>query len=198
MSDYDDYDDYEYYEYERPVGFLLGLGIFLFPVIFAWFTLRRGHTTKARVISFVWLFIIVLPVVLSNNNDKVSHSSTPEPKTAIQTNDKQAINSAVKDSKPKKTIDIADGAFTVYTKESFPKLYAKYGEAGLKAITQHDASAAFMVAELPECDRVEYVGYSEERTLYPSHLATFVDCANNNRFYVENMQITANKKINLY
>lgn len=36
----------------RPVGILLGIGIFLIPLIFSWFTLRKGHTTKAKVISF--------------------------------------------------------------------------------------------------------------------------------------------------
>ncbi|MCF8118803.1 MAG: hypothetical protein K9L83_01210 [Deltaproteobacteria bacterium] len=38
----------------RPVGFLLGIGIFFMPLIFSWFTLRKGHTTKAKVISFIW------------------------------------------------------------------------------------------------------------------------------------------------
>lgn len=44
----------------RPVGILLGIGIFLIPLIFSWFTLRKGHTTKARVISFSWLVLSLL------------------------------------------------------------------------------------------------------------------------------------------
>lgn len=44
----------------RRVGWLLGLGIFLLPLIFAWFTLRRGQTTRARVISFAWLVITLI------------------------------------------------------------------------------------------------------------------------------------------
>lgn len=46
----------------RKVGLLLGLGIFLFPYIFSWFTLRKGHTSKAKVISFVWLGLILFSV----------------------------------------------------------------------------------------------------------------------------------------
>lgn len=40
---------------ERSVGLLLGIGILVIPLIFSWFTLRKGHTTKAKVISFAWL-----------------------------------------------------------------------------------------------------------------------------------------------
>ncbi|WP_081403514.1 DUF4236 domain-containing protein [Acinetobacter sp. HR7] len=37
---------------ERKVTLLLGLGIFFMPYIFAWFTLREGYSTFARVICF--------------------------------------------------------------------------------------------------------------------------------------------------
>ena len=43
----------------RPVSFLLGLGILLAPYIFSWFTLREGHSTVARLVSFGWLLIIM-------------------------------------------------------------------------------------------------------------------------------------------
>lgn len=44
----------------RNVGFWLGVGIFLFPVIFVWFLLRQGHSTTSRVIGFVWLALMVV------------------------------------------------------------------------------------------------------------------------------------------
>jgi len=40
--------------------FLLGLGIFFMPYIFAWFTLRDGYKVISRVVSFVWLLIVVV------------------------------------------------------------------------------------------------------------------------------------------
>lgn len=46
-------------ERERSVGFLLGVGIFFLPFIFAWFTLRKGHTTEAKVISFIWMVLYI-------------------------------------------------------------------------------------------------------------------------------------------
>ncbi|MFC4861226.1 OB-fold protein [Pseudomonas sp. MAHUQ-62] len=39
----------------RGVGFWLGLGIFLMPLVFAWFLLRQGHSATSRVIGFGWL-----------------------------------------------------------------------------------------------------------------------------------------------
>lgn len=39
----------------REIGLGLALGIAALPVIFSWFTLRRGFSTLARVIAFLWL-----------------------------------------------------------------------------------------------------------------------------------------------
>ena len=44
----------------RRVSVLLGFGIFLLPVVFAWFLARRGHSTLARVIGFGWFGIAVV------------------------------------------------------------------------------------------------------------------------------------------
>lgn len=40
---------------ERTVSFGLVVGILLLPLIFVWFTLRRGHSTTSRVFAFSWL-----------------------------------------------------------------------------------------------------------------------------------------------
>lgn len=42
------------------ISFLLGVGIFIMPYIFAWFTLRNGYTTRERLLSFVWMIIVIL------------------------------------------------------------------------------------------------------------------------------------------
>lgn len=39
------------------VGCALSLGIFLFPLIFAWFTLQKGYTHGARLVAFLWLAV---------------------------------------------------------------------------------------------------------------------------------------------
>ncbi|MGA4853975.1 DUF4236 domain-containing protein [Acinetobacter haemolyticus] len=44
---------------ERKVSILLGIGIFILPYIFAWFTLREGYSKPARFISFGWLLFLI-------------------------------------------------------------------------------------------------------------------------------------------
>lgn len=46
-------------KFERKVSILLGIGIFMMPYIFAWFTLREGYSKSARYISFGWLLFLV-------------------------------------------------------------------------------------------------------------------------------------------
>lgn len=46
--------------HHRAVSLPLILGIFLLPIVFAWFTLRQGHSTLSRVLSFIWLLIFML------------------------------------------------------------------------------------------------------------------------------------------
>lgn len=42
----------------KSIGLALGVGIAAIPFIFAWFTLKKGYSNKARVISFLWLFVV--------------------------------------------------------------------------------------------------------------------------------------------
>lgn len=39
----------------RDIGLGLALGIAALPVVFSWFTLRRGRTALVRIIAFLWL-----------------------------------------------------------------------------------------------------------------------------------------------
>ncbi len=43
----------------REVGPGLGLGIVVFPYIFAWFLLKKGYSAKARVLAFLWMGWVV-------------------------------------------------------------------------------------------------------------------------------------------
>lgn len=45
---------------EKRVSGLLIAGIVFFPIIFSWFTLAKGYSTKARAISFGWLVLLAL------------------------------------------------------------------------------------------------------------------------------------------
>lgn len=49
----------------RRVGLGLALGIFLFPVVFVWLLLRRGHSPGARIAGFSWLAVATTGLLLN-------------------------------------------------------------------------------------------------------------------------------------
>ena len=74
---------------KRKVGILLGAGILILPVVFSWFTLRKGHSTIAKIVSFVWLAICVVMVATNDDANKtglstVSASTSKDRVTAPQ------------------------------------------------------------------------------------------------------------------
>ncbi|ENM3072298.1 hypothetical protein ISE00_23870 [Pseudomonas aeruginosa] len=70
----------------RSVGFWLGVGVFLFPVVFVWFLLRQGHSTTSRVIGFAWLAIALVAMASgdrpSSNPSATSNSQSQPTKVA--------------------------------------------------------------------------------------------------------------------
>lgn len=47
----------------RRVSIPLFIGIFLVPLIFVWFLLRKGYSVLARVLGFGWFALVILAVV---------------------------------------------------------------------------------------------------------------------------------------
>lgn len=70
---------------KRKVGLILGFGILIMPYIFSWFTLRKGHTKKARVIAFLWLTFALL-VGLAQEKTVSETESTQEVLSATEEN----------------------------------------------------------------------------------------------------------------
>ena len=53
----------------KKVGILLGIGIFLMPYLFSWFTLRSGYSKNTKIISFIWLSIFAVIYINQQYND---------------------------------------------------------------------------------------------------------------------------------
>ncbi|MGL5303472.1 MAG: OB-fold protein [Aeromonas sp.] len=82
----------------RKVGFLLLVGIVFFPLLFAWFTLRNGYSTKSRVISFGWLVLCVVMVFAGETETPSSteqSASTSQPSQQTQQDDAVARQQAI-------------------------------------------------------------------------------------------------------
>jgi len=73
----------------RKVGFLLGVGIVFLPIVFAWFLLRKGHSTLARVLGFGWLGLLVIaalntpPDAGGGSSSKVANQSPASTQEAV-------------------------------------------------------------------------------------------------------------------
>lgn len=53
----------------------LKAGILVMPYIFAWFTLRDGISKGVRIISFVWMVIILATVSTQSSKEPVEENS---------------------------------------------------------------------------------------------------------------------------
>lgn len=69
----------------RSVGFWLGSGIFLLPMIFAWFLLRQGYSTRSRCIGIAWLVLTLIAVLGQQGKDLASSTAAPsQPAKVVQ------------------------------------------------------------------------------------------------------------------
>lgn len=86
---------------------------------------------------------------------------------------------------------VADGAIIRYSKSNLSRMYQQQiSEEGADKIYQNDVKAANKVAELKECDKVEMAAYANEKSHYPDHLVSLVQCQNGNSYYVFSDTVT--------
>lgn len=74
--------------------------------------------------------------------------------------------------------------FSTYTRESYPKTFAVWGDDGVQYLRFMERLAVEHVSAARACDRVDYVGLSESKSRPPRDAVVFVDCSNRNRFYI--------------
>lgn len=72
----------------KKVSLRLAAGILFIPVIFSWVTLKKGYSTKARVIAFAWFSIFGI-LTLLNDDKSVSMPTTVQTQPAQTANPEQ-------------------------------------------------------------------------------------------------------------
>jgi hypothetical protein len=75
------------------------------------------------------------------------------------------------------------------TQKGYPKLYAAWGPEGVKRINELMPKAAQKAAASPECDKVDLVEISQNRSTPGKKIVFFVDCVNTKRFYIEDVEL---------
>ncbi len=86
---------------------------------------------------------------------------------------------------------IAPHAVMPITQKSYPKLYAAWGATGVKHINDLMPKAAQKAAASSECDKVDLVEISQNRSTPGKKIVFFVDCANSKRFYIEDTELSS-------
>jgi hypothetical protein len=77
----------------RKVSILLGIGIFVMPYIFSWFTLREGYSKLAKIISFTWLAILLAMPFIAPKSENSSNYQTEKTVENIEQNEEKTENS---------------------------------------------------------------------------------------------------------
>ena len=114
-------------EAKRGVGAALGIGILLLPIVFAWFTLRKGYSALARGMSLGWMALItVIAVAIPNSNSD----------NALPTGDE-----IVADAAPEAEGTISDGA----EQQSQEPATVKLSGDSLKAKMKHHAECVIAI-----------------------------------------------------
>lgn len=70
-------------EEQRKVGVLLGIGILVVPIIFAWFLFRKGYSNLARAIGLGWMAFVMFSAL--GDSKSTPTPSAPEAVAAIET-----------------------------------------------------------------------------------------------------------------
>lgn len=85
---------------------------------------------------------------------------------------------------------IQDGSFFKYSKESFPKLYSKWGDDGVNKIMRLERAAAYKVSESKGgCDAIHTSALSENKSS-KEEIVIYVDCNNGTRVYVSERELS--------
>lgn len=97
--------------------------------------------------------------------------------------------------RPDSEVVIDESALSVYSKEHYPKTFQKWGDAGVERIQAVERTALFKAAKQLKCDKVEYVGLSEQMSSPPSKIVIYADCLNRWRFYIDrNSEILSSER----
>ncbi len=68
----------------RKFNVLLALGITFLPFVFVWFLLRRGHSTTARIIGFLWTAVLVVAIIAAPPPEISAASSGANSTSVVQ------------------------------------------------------------------------------------------------------------------
>jgi len=97
-------------EPEKKVGFLLGFGIFIFPLL-AFITLQKGYSTLAKGASFGWLGLVVIGGIAGGGDESSTTptDNTPQAAASASSDNDRGSESSTSSSPPPRNNSAPDG-----------------------------------------------------------------------------------------
>lgn len=155
---------------------------------------RTQRVLKALGLAafLAFLFILLASSPEKTNNTKPHAANSDRSLPAVKT----ASVNAVPEKLPSQTVinpanKIAEYAVQSITKSGYPTTYKTWGANKIKHINDLQPKAALKIAASPECNRLEMLGLSLDRSIPPNKIVFFADCANGQRFYITESEIKA-------
>lgn len=161
----------------------VSLLIAIFPSRRARFARHFRYALGVSALSFIAI------VGLSPPDPEASSAKAPDTVELRAEESPQAAIPPPEDADYKAAID--RNIYDPYTRKSYPKTFARWGDAGVGKINRYRIDAAELVSENRRCDLVEIAELSETRSEPPDRVVIFVDCRNGERFYLAGPDIEA-------
>lgn len=143
-------------------------------------TLKR----VGRLALLLLVVAIAIKLVNTGNEDKPSKAAGSDAVLSAMPEGDAAYASQV----PKQP-RISDKAIIPITKDAWPETYKKWGKAGVDKINSLMKPAAELIAASPDCDAVDYISLSGDRSAPGKNIVFFADCANRKRLYISEQEI---------
>lgn len=118
----------------RKVSVPLAIGIFIFPLLFSWFVLKKGYSVIARLVSFGWLVLMVVLVVANGADKPGGVASTDSTPTPVVSDRKDGVS-----VEPQKAVEITAYDLAVAYQSNEVAAQKKYGDRALSVTGKVEA-----------------------------------------------------------
>lgn len=162
----------------------------------------RKYSVSRRMLSWISFLLIAVGFIVggieAENQNKEETLESNEKVADASSNKDTEVSQALKiDDKSQPEIIAEDYSQIVipYTEKSYPKLYAEWGDDWIEEINAMLPEVVAKVATESKCDIPEIVDISEMRSTPKKEAVFFVDCRNQERFYISQNELSDTKQV---
>lgn len=158
------------------------------PVV--WLFMKKMVSIAAHILLLVFALSLISNILTSYENQDEEPQDTSLPVLKANKIENKPTKLSIQETNDPKN-KIAEYAVRPITKSGYPTTYKKWGSTKIKHINSLQNQAADKIALSKNCDRLEMIGLSSDRSKPPSKIVFFADCLNGERFYINEAEIKA-------